>query len=66
MVRQPPHVVIRRYLQDAIAAEEARRLGDGARLAALDRFNIHRFVRDWNEAFTLVTGGIPFASWAAA
>ncbi|WP_116134832.1 glycosyltransferase [Trinickia diaoshuihuensis] len=28
---------------------EARRLGEGARRTALDRFNIERFVRDWNS-----------------
>ena len=27
---------------------EARRLGEGARRTALERFNIERFVRDWN------------------
>jgi glycosyltransferase involved in cell wall biosynthesis len=31
--------------------EEARRLGDGARRAALDRFGIRRFARDWEETF---------------
>ena len=35
--------------------EEARRLGEGARRYATERFNIHRFVRDWNAAFGLVT-----------
>lgn len=35
---------------------EARRLGQGARREALDRFNIHRFARDWDDAFALVTG----------
>ena len=34
---------------------EARRLGDGARRIALERFAIDRFVRDWNEALALVT-----------
>lgn len=29
---------------------EARRLGDGARRVALERFNIARFVHDWNDA----------------
>jgi glycosyltransferase involved in cell wall biosynthesis len=35
---------------------EARRLGVGARRAALERFNIARFAQDWDEAFALVTG----------
>ncbi len=35
---------------------EAKRLGEGARAAAQERFNIHRFIRDWDEAFALVTG----------
>lgn len=35
---------------------EARRLGDGARRAALDRFNIERFIRDWDEVLALVSG----------
>lgn len=34
---------------------EARRLSDGARRSAQERFNIERFTRDWDEAFTLVT-----------
>ncbi|HEY8491698.1 MAG TPA: glycosyltransferase family 4 protein [Dehalococcoidia bacterium] len=38
---------------------EARRLGEGARRTARERFNIHRFVRDWNEALALVTGSRP-------
>lgn len=36
--------------------EQARRLGAGARQSALERFNIERFVDDWNAAFKLVTG----------
>lgn len=35
---------------------EARRLGEGARHRAQQRFNIQRFVSDWNKAFTSVTG----------
>lgn len=35
---------------------EAHRLGQGARLEALDRFSIQRFARDWDEAFRLVAG----------
>jgi glycosyltransferase involved in cell wall biosynthesis len=36
--------------------DEARRLGEGARRRALERFHIERFVRDWEETFSLVTG----------
>ena len=35
---------------------EARRLGEGARRYALDRFHIDRFARDWEGTFTLVSG----------
>jgi glycosyltransferase involved in cell wall biosynthesis len=35
---------------------EARRLGSNARRSAQARFNIHRFIGDWNSAFALVTG----------
>jgi hypothetical protein len=38
---------------------EARRLGEGARRRALERFNINRFARDWDAAFALVTGTRP-------
>ncbi len=34
----------------------ARRLGQGARRYALERFNIERFVRDWDDAFAQVAG----------
>ncbi|HWP35644.1 MAG TPA: glycosyltransferase family 4 protein [Thermodesulfobacteriota bacterium] len=34
----------------------ARRLGEGARQRALERFGLERFLRDWDEAFALVTG----------
>ena len=35
---------------------EARRLGDGARRYALERFGIERFARDWDAAFGQVCG----------
>lgn len=35
---------------------EARELGERARATALERFNIHRFVADWNDALAEVTG----------
>jgi hypothetical protein len=44
---------MRRLLADPA---EARRLGEGARQRALERFGIGRFVRDWEETFDLVTG----------
>jgi hypothetical protein len=36
--------------------KEARRLGEGARRTARDRFAIDRFVSEWDAAFRLVTG----------
>jgi hypothetical protein len=36
--------------------EKARELGEEARRTALERFNIARFVGDWNAAFAEVTG----------
>jgi hypothetical protein len=35
---------------------EAKRLGEGARRYAMVRFNMGRFIHDWEEAFALVTG----------
>ncbi len=43
---------------------EARALGENARRYARDRFGIDRFVRDWNDAFGLVTGE-RMARWRA-
>ncbi|MFO0892955.1 MAG: glycosyltransferase [Isosphaeraceae bacterium] len=43
--------------------ERARAMGRRARRAAMERFDIGRFARDWDEAFRLVAGGaIPTAS----
>ncbi|UBF26528.1 glycosyltransferase [Kovacikia minuta CCNUW1] len=36
--------------------QEARRLGAGARRLARERFNMQRFVYDWEQAFARVTG----------
>lgn len=36
---------------------EARRLGEGARRTARQRFAIERFISDWNDALAVVTGG---------
>jgi len=41
---------------------EARRLGNGARRYALERFGIERFARDWDVAFRQVTGTAPAGS----
>jgi len=35
---------------------EARRVGEAGRRIAAERFDIRRFVRDWEETFDLVTG----------
>lgn len=37
-------------------ATEAKRLGQGARAAALEQFNIERFSRDWEQTFLEVAG----------
>jgi glycosyltransferase involved in cell wall biosynthesis len=34
---------------------QARRLGEGARRTALERFHIDRFARDWHDALLHVT-----------
>ena len=45
------------HMQDLLAdPDEARRLGEGARRTARERFSIKRFVRDWDQAFRDVTG----------
>lgn len=44
---------MRRLLRDPA---EARRLGEGARRRALERFHIDRFARDWETTFAEVTG----------
>ena len=36
--------------------QEAKRLGEGARQQALERFNIQRFIADWDDAFASVAG----------
>jgi hypothetical protein len=44
------------FMQELMAdPSEARRLGANARQYALERFNIHRFVRDWEQTFADVT-----------
>ena len=35
---------------------EARRLGEGARRRAIQRFNVQRVIADWNEALAVVRG----------
>ena len=45
------------HMHDLLAdPDEARRLGEGARRTALERFSIARFVADWDAALRLVTG----------
>ena len=44
--------IIQQLLRDPA---EARRLGDGAREQAQERFNIQRFASDWSKAFAIVT-----------
>jgi hypothetical protein len=45
------------HMRELLAdAGEARRLGEGARRAARERFGIERFARDWDQALALVTG----------
>jgi hypothetical protein len=44
------------HMQGLLAdPEQARQLGEGARRYAFERFNIHRFVDDWNATFRFVT-----------
>lgn len=45
---------------------EARRLGEGARRYALERFDIRRFTRDWETAFADVAGRLAVPRLAAA
>lgn len=51
------------YMQDLIRNPAlAKELGEGARRRAMDRFNIQRFILDWNAALQDVTGlSIPHA-----
>ena len=45
------------HMRDLLAdPAEARRLGEGARRTAQERFSISRFTADWDRAFRLVTG----------
>jgi glycosyltransferase involved in cell wall biosynthesis len=44
---------------------KAHQMGAEARRRAIDRFNIYRFISDWNDAFALVTG-VPKASAKAS
>jgi hypothetical protein len=55
------------HMQRLIAdPAEARRLGNGARRRAQERFNIERFTRDWEETLTGVASGQwPLASGEA-
>ncbi len=46
-------VAMRELLADP---QKARRIGTRARAVARERFSLQRFARDWNAAFSLVTG----------
>tara|TARA_B100001564_G_C20293692_1_gene513749 strand:- start:401 stop:616 length:216 start_codon:yes stop_codon:yes gene_type:complete len=36
--------------------EEAKRMGENARKTILDRFNLERFVKEWNKIFYTCVG----------
>ncbi|KRB84692.1 glycosyltransferase [Noviherbaspirillum sp. Root189] len=48
-------ILIARMREMLADPNHARRLGEGARRYACERFHIDRFVRDWNDAFHAVT-----------
>lgn len=58
--------LIRRMQELLRDPREARRLGDGARRYALERFDIRRFTRDWETAFADVAGRLAAPRLAAA
>ncbi|MFN2643952.1 MAG: glycosyltransferase, partial [Burkholderiales bacterium] len=51
-----PKRLIERMRALLLDPQLAKALGDEARRTALERFNIKRFVADWNAAFADVTG----------
>ncbi|HEX7021291.1 MAG TPA: glycosyltransferase [Trueperaceae bacterium] len=51
-----PSSLVSRMQQLLADPREARRLGEGARATALERFGIERFARDWQAAFAAVVG----------
>jgi hypothetical protein len=54
------------FMKELLAdAGLARRLGEGARRTALERFHIERFAHDWDETFADVVGRPPRASVSA-
>jgi glycosyltransferase involved in cell wall biosynthesis len=54
------------HMQDLLAdPDEARRLGEGARRTAQERFSIDRFVADWDMAFRQVAAPRTTAARAA-
>ena len=54
-VETDPQKLVPHMRQLLANPQEARRLGEGARRYARERFNIQRFVRDWEQAFAEVT-----------
>ncbi len=53
------HALVERMQELLHDADEARRLGEGARQTAVERFSLERFIRDWDRAFRLVCGRAP-------
>jgi len=51
-----PARLIERMKELVADPAEARRLGEGARRYARERFAIERFIRDWDDTFTFVAG----------
>ena len=51
-----PEVLIGRMQHLLDDPAEAQRIGANARGVARERFGLERFIRDWNDAFALVTG----------
>jgi glycosyltransferase involved in cell wall biosynthesis len=57
-----PRAIVARMREMLASPGEAWRLGQGARRTARDRFDLRRFVRDWDQALRSVAGG---ACWLA-
>ena len=57
-----PRAIVARMRELLASPGEAWRLGQGARRTARDRFDLRRFVRDWDQALRSVAGG---ARWLA-
>ena len=53
-----PRVLVSRMRELLASPGEAWRLGQGARRTARERFELRRFVRDWDQALRSVAGGV--------